>query len=104
MREVPAPTAALLSGILPDMHKLRVSEKKNELIKTDSWLFKGIQNIGDLHLTDVVWSTNDVVSRRKLDVLVEYTWLQGPSFPAVYVPGEFTFPHPESRHLLVRRD
>ncbi|CAN8096254.1 unnamed protein product [Discula destructiva] len=67
---------------------LRKTKATSSLINTDAWLFKGIhEHIGDLALDEIVWSKEDVASRRKIDVLVEYTWLQGPPFPAVFVPG-----------------
>lgn len=60
------------------------------------WMVKGTaEHIEDLHLSGIPVCTREVHSKMKIEVLVEYTWIEvTPSqeesyerFPAIYVPG-----------------
>lgn len=64
---------------------------------THSWLFKGIKaTVGSLPLSAIEHGHKAISSRRRIEVLAEYTWIQitkgqrtaNVLFPAVYAPGQ----------------
>lgn len=72
-------------------------QQPDNLPLTDSWLLKGIKaTIGVLPLSEIEPSHNDVSSRKRIEVIAEYTWIQitkgqqmaNVLFPAVYSPGK----------------
>lgn len=80
----------------PVIAKSPPAPDRNVLTLTNSWLFKGLKDMrGDWKLDTIVASDEPVVSRKKIEVLGEYTWITStPSqdarnlrFPAIYVPG-----------------
>lgn len=89
-----SPTSIVLE--VPDAYKVRRLQEPSHLSITDSWMFKGVKaHVGDLHLCDIVSIDEKVVSRSRIEVMCEYTWIDttpsqerlGKTFPAVYVPG-----------------
>ncbi|KUI70118.1 hypothetical protein VM1G_06283 [Cytospora mali] len=60
------------------------------------WMVKGTkEHIEDIYISGSLFSDKEVRSKRKIEVLCEYTWIQttpsqekrGDIFPAIYVPG-----------------
>lgn len=72
-------------------------QQPDNLPTTNSWLFKGIKaNIGTLPLSEIAHSPDAISSRKHIQVIAEYTWIQitkgqqmaNVMFPAVYSPGK----------------
>ncbi|KUI54677.1 hypothetical protein VP1G_02095 [Cytospora mali] len=60
------------------------------------WMVKGTkEHVEDIYISGSLFSDKEVRSKRKIEVLCEYTWIQttpsqekrGDIFPAIYVPG-----------------
>ncbi|KAJ4388565.1 hypothetical protein N0V93_006023 [Gnomoniopsis smithogilvyi] len=82
---------------LPEAYRRPRKQEIDSLPITHSWLFKGIKaSIGSLQLSEIEHTQRDISSRRRIEVLAEYTWIQitkgqrmaNVLFPAVYVPGQ----------------
>lgn len=72
-------------------------QQPDNLPLANTWLLKGIKaTIGVLRLSEIEPSQNDVSSRKRIEVVAEYTWIQitkgqqmaNVLFPAVYSPGK----------------
>lgn len=82
---------------LPKSDRMTREQQPDNLPITDSWLFKGIKaTIGTLPLSGVAHSQAAISSRKHIQVIAEYTWIQitkgqqmaNVLFPAVYSPGK----------------
>ncbi|KAJ4416159.1 hypothetical protein N0V82_006919 [Gnomoniopsis sp. IMI 355080] len=81
----------------PEAYREPGEQEPDSLPLTHGWLFKGIKtNVCNLPLRGIEHSNKDISSRRRIEVLAEYTWIQitkgqrmaNVLFPAVYVPGQ----------------